>query len=155
MESMPYLDRVKIQIEILLPLYKRLRQEIGEQKAAAMLREAVQEFGESLGHQAAEQHAGTSLEALRAILPMFAAKDAVTMEALASDEQQLSLNVTRCQYAEFFHEIGEPEFGAILTCGVDAPMTTAIGDDLHLDRSQTIMGGGSHCDFRWHSDSHK
>jgi len=38
---------------------------------------------------------------------------------------------------------------AMLTCEIDSPMTTAIGSDLSLDRSQTIMTGDSHCDFKW------
>lgn len=44
MEPIAYLDRVKIQIEILLPLYRRLRQEIGATRAAELLREAVDEY---------------------------------------------------------------------------------------------------------------
>ncbi len=30
-------------------------------------------------------------------------------------------------------------------------MTEGVGDDIKLERTQTIMGGGSHCDFRWES----
>ena len=45
MDQLPYLERVKIQAEILLPFYRRIRAEIGEERAAALLRESVAEFG--------------------------------------------------------------------------------------------------------------
>ena len=55
----------------------------------------------------------------------------------------------KCKYAEFFHELGEPELGKILTCEIDPPMTKAIGANLDLERTQTRMGNASHCDFHW------
>ena len=40
MSDLPYIERVKIQSEILLPLYKRLRKELGEDKANEIKRKA-------------------------------------------------------------------------------------------------------------------
>lgn len=82
-------------------------------------------------------------------MPMFVAGAALEVEPLADDARNLAMNVRRCKYAEFFQSIGEPEFGAMITCDMDPPMTAGIGDDLELERSQTILKGGSHCDFRW------
>ncbi|MEQ8234554.1 MAG: L-2-amino-thiazoline-4-carboxylic acid hydrolase [Gammaproteobacteria bacterium] len=149
MEALPYLERVKIQSEILLPLYRLLRDELGEADAARLLRAAVKEYAVNLGHAAAAAGSGSSLDKLRALMPAFTAGGALEVEPLADDDSELSLNVRGCRYAEFFHELGEPAFGAMLTCEIDPPMTTAIGDDLTLDRRHTIMGGASHCDFRW------
>ena len=55
MEPLPYLERVKIQSEILLPLYRRLRDELGKDKANALLRAAVKEYAEDLGHSVGER----------------------------------------------------------------------------------------------------
>ena len=49
MENLPYLERVKIQSEILLPLFKRLREEIGAERANELLRAAVTEYATALG----------------------------------------------------------------------------------------------------------
>lgn len=148
-DHLSYLDRVKIQTEILLPLFRRMREELGNERACEMLRGAVREysvaFGESLGRSAG----ASSLERLRNAIPIFAAGDALSVEPLADTDEELTFNVTRCKYAEFFHELGEPEFGAILTCEIDPPMTKAVGQDLDLARTQTRMGGARHCDFSW------
>ena len=149
MSDLPYIERVKIQSEILLPLYKRLRKELGEDKANELLRAAVNEFAENLGESIRHNKSGTSLEKLRQVVPMFAAGDSLDVEPVADTSGELAMNVTRCAYAEYFHGLGEPEFGAMLTCEIDPPMTKGIGDDLSLERTKTLMSGGSHCDFQW------
>ena len=80
------------------------------------------------------------------------ADEALELETLRSTPEELSVNVTRCKYAEYFASIGESEFGAMITCEIDPPMTEAIGSDLKLARSKTIASGGDHCDFRWVSE---
>ena len=149
MEQLPYLERVKIQSEILLPLFQRLRDEMGNERASELLRAAVNEYATTLGTTVSETADGTSLDKLRTLMPVFTAADALEIEPIADTETELTINVRGCKYAEYFRSIGEPEFGAMLTCEVDPPMTDAIGSDLKLERSQTIMSGGSHCDFSW------
>jgi hypothetical protein len=149
MEALPYLERVKIQTEILLPFYRLVRKELGDDRAAALLREAVKEFGTQLGNAVAAQAPGTSLDKLRSMMPLFSAGDALDFEPLVDDARELSLNVHGCRYAEYFRGLGEMEFGSMITCEVDPPLTDAIGADLTLERTQTIMKHGSHCDFRW------
>ncbi len=149
MEHLPYLERVKIQCEILLPLYRRLRDEIGEARAAALLRKAVQEYGREMGKAAAESIPGTPLDTLRGLWPTLSALDALDTEQLADNEKEFSVNIRGCKYAEYFKEIGESEFGAMVTCEVDPPLTEGLGGTLRMERTQTIMKGSSHCDFRW------
>lgn len=149
MENLPYLERVKIQSEILLPLYRRLRDELGAERANALLRDAVREYAENLGRAVGAAGAGTSLDKLRGLLPVMTAGDALDVEMHTNDTHELRFDIRRCAYAEFFQGIGEAEFGAMLTCEIDPPMTAGIGADLTLERSQTRMRGASHCDFRW------
>ena len=56
---------------------------------------------------------------------------------------------TRCRYAEFYKELGEPELGFLLVCGADFTTAEGFGPDIKLTRTQTIMQGASHCDFRY------
>jgi len=151
-DPMPYLERVKIQTEILLPLFRLMREELGNDKACELLRSAVQEYATTLGESIALQFQGTSLEKLKAVAPVFAAAEALDIEPVEDSERHFFMNVSRCKYAEYFKELGEPEFGAMLTCEIDAPMTRGIGADVNLERSQTIMSGGTQCDFRWTKD---
>ena len=149
MKDMPYIERVKIQSEILLPLYKRLRNELGGEKANELLRDAVREYAEALGESIRNNKSGSSLDKLRQVVPMFAAGDSLGVDPVEDNANELSMNVKRCAYAEYFHGLGEPEFGAMLTCEIDPPMTAGIGEDLSLKRTKTIMSGGTHCDFQW------
>jgi hypothetical protein len=55
--------------------------------------------------------------------------------------------VVRCEYAKFFQALGEPELGFLLLCSADFPIGEVLG--MGLERSQTIMQGADHCDFRW------
>lgn len=148
-DHLSYLDRVKIQTEILLPLFRRMRDEIGNERACEMLRGAVREYAIAFGEGLGTSEGATSLARLRNAIPVFTAGDALTVEPLADTADEITFNVTRCKYAEYFHELGEPEFGAILTCEIDPPMTRAVGQDLDLERTQTRMDGAHHCDFSW------
>lgn len=146
-EQLAYLQRAKIQAEILLPLFRLLKAEIGDERAGELLRAAVDEFATNLGRELAAQGEGTSLQKLRAAFRMFMAEDALQLEPIANTDTELSVNIRGCKYADYFQGIGEAEFGAMLVCGIDPPMTAAVGSDLTLERTQTIMTGGSHCDF--------
>jgi len=150
MSQIGYFERVKIQAEILLPLFRRLREELGEAKACALVRASVREFATQFGASVRQEAPGTSLDKLRTLIPGFAADNALKVEPVRDDAKELQFNVRGCRYADYFHALGEPLLGAMLTCEIDPPMTEAIGEDLGLQRTQTLMGGGSHCDFRWH-----
>jgi hypothetical protein len=58
-------------------------------------------------------------------------------------------NVVGCRYAEFYKALGEPELGFLLLCSADFPMVEGFGGDVGLTRTQTIMQGADHCDFRY------
>ena len=59
------------------------------------------------------------------------------------------VNVTGCRYAQFYKELGESELGFLLVCSSDFPMAEGFGPDIKLARTQTIMQGAGHCDFRY------
>lgn len=150
--TLPYLERVKIQAEIMVPLFRRLKAELGEERACAIVRAAVQDYATAFGKAIADRHEGSSLEKLKAAVPVFTAGKALDVEPLENSATKLTFNVRGCRYAEYFQAIGEPLLGAMLTCEIDPTMTAAIGSDLKLERSQTILTGGNHCDFHWSMD---
>ena len=75
------------------------------------------------------------------------------IEVLDQTDDQLAFNVTRCRYAEFFKELGLADLGSLIHCSRDHAMVAGFNDDLELTRSQTIMQGGSCCDFRFRRKS--
>lgn len=149
MSELTYLDRVKVQCEILLPFYQRVRSELGADRATALLRDAVREYGLALGGAMAKAVPGESVAQVKAMMPMFAAGDALDIEPVADTPAEFSVNVRGCRYADYFKALNEPEFGAMITCEADIPMMETFTDTVSMHRTQTILTGGSHCDFRW------
>ena len=45
--------------------------------------------------------------------------------------------------------VGAPPLGFLLVCSLDFPFAEGFGPDMKLTRTQTIMQGASHCDFRY------
>ena len=70
-------------------------------------------------------------------------------ESFPSRFSRFEIDVTGCRYAEFYKELGEPELGFLLVCGADFTTAEGFGPDIKLTRTQTIMQGASHCDFRY------
>jgi hypothetical protein len=86
---------------------------------------------------------------MAAVFDRFADGDALDYEVEKQTADRFDVNVTGCRYARFFHEIGEPELGFLLVCSADFPLAEGFGDGVELTRTQTIMQGAGHCDFRY------
>ena len=68
---------------------------------------------------------------------------------IEQSEDAFAFDVTRCRYAEFYKELGEPELGFLLVCTADFATAEGFGGDIKLTRTQTIMQGAPHCDFSY------
>jgi hypothetical protein len=79
----------------------------------------------------------------------FAEGAALQYEVLERTPGAFELNVTECRYATFYRELRAPELGFLLTCSSDFPFVEGFGGDVQLTRTQTIMEGADHCDFRY------
>jgi hypothetical protein len=71
------------------------------------------------------------------------------IELLEQSGEEFSFNVTRCRYAEMYHELGIPELGTLLSCNRDFTLIEGFNPDITLKRRQTLMEGASFCDFRF------
>src|SRR5262249_14675389 len=67
----------------------------------------------------------------------------------AQSQDTYEIDVTGCRYAQFYKELGEPVLGFLLVCSMDLPFAEGFGPDMKLTRTQTIMQGASHCNFRY------
>jgi hypothetical protein len=79
----------------------------------------------------------------------YARDDALDYRVIEQSEDAFAMDVTGCRYADFYQGLGEPELGFLLVCGADFPTAEGLGPDITLTRTQTIMQGASHCDFRY------
>lgn len=145
------MDRTKIQAQILLPLIRRLRKEIGEKRTSEILRDALGEAVREVVEAEAQQLEGTPREKFEAMMLRSAAENGpqIEMETLQATPDALEFNVHACKYAELFARLGEPELGEMLLCAADYPAAAVGAPDVQFSRGQTLMRGATHCDFRY------
>ncbi|MGD9880656.1 MAG: L-2-amino-thiazoline-4-carboxylic acid hydrolase [Reyranella sp.] len=146
------LDEVKLQAEVILPVLRALRAELGRSRADAIVGDALRQWARALYHRIGESKPGMPREKWDAVWaedmrPRIGA--AVDREMLRDDGTVREYNVTRCQYAEFFKSLGEPELGGILLCDSDFHIAEIGGANVEFRRTQTIMQGAPYCDFRY------
>ena len=148
--DVPLIEQVKIQARILIPLIKALRSELGQERADAVVRKALGDYYRKAGERWwRRQHEPDLGQRLATMFDWFASGDALDYDVMKQTASGFDVNVTACRYAEFFHEVGEPELGFLLVCNGDFAMIDGCGDGVELSRTQTIMQGASHCDFRY------
>ena len=135
---------------MLVPLVKTLQAELGEARANDLVRKALGDLYRRYGEKWwRSQGARGFEEKMASAFEMFAAGDALKYDVLKETPDTFDLNVTQCRYAEFYKKIGAPELGFLLTCSADFSHAEGFGADVELTRTQTIMQGASHCDFRY------
>jgi hypothetical protein len=148
--DIPLIDQVKIQAQTLVPLVSAMQAELGEERANAIVRKALgdryRQYGEKWWRS---QGARTLGEKMASAFDDFAAGDAMQYQVLKQSPDAFEVNVTQCRYAQFYQAIGAPELGFLLTCSADHSMAEGYGAGVNLTRTQTIMQGASHCDFRY------
>jgi len=144
------IQQVKIQARVLVPLVKALQTELGEQRANALVRRALggiyRRYGEEFWRAKNEKNLG---KAMGAELAAYARDDALDYRVIEQSQDAFAFDVTACRYAEFYKELGEPDLGFLLVCSADFEMAEGFGPDIKLARTQTIMQGAGHCDFRY------
>jgi predicted ArsR family transcriptional regulator len=145
------LDKTRIQAQVLLPVLRALRAELGKEKADAIVRQALRDWSKQLFAAVGESVDGgprRKWAAMQAALTEITERE-VTFEMKRHDKEALEFDVTHCRFAEFFRELGEPELGALLVCATDFDIVAAGGGDVSLTRNQTLMQGGPCCTFRY------
>jgi L-2-amino-thiazoline-4-carboxylic acid hydrolase len=147
------LARRRIEAAIIAPIYAEMREAIGEDKARDILRRAIRRTAIDAGTEMASRAKGRAdLESFKAILPLWTKDDALTIEVIDDAPGLLDFNVKRCRYAETYRAMGLGEIGDILSCDRDGAFCEGYDPRIKLTRTQTIMSGASHCDFRYRSN---
>ena len=144
MAKISEMDAVKIQARAMIPVVKALEAELGKEKAHAIVGEAIAEsYAEFVSTRMPDRntHPGETNQAF---------EYDVESEVVEHTDKSYFVNMTRCSYADYFRKIGEPEIGALLTCGMDFPVEKKLRPNWEFRRTQTLMQGAPYCDFRWY-----
>jgi len=143
------LKRREIEARILMPVLQALGAEFGKDRVFEVARRVIVDVARDQGRQVAERVGGSSLTHFATALEDWKKGDAYRMDVVRQDAERFEFNVTRCRYAEMYRALGIPEVGALLSCNRDFALIEGFNPDVKLQRTQTIMEGASHCDFRF------
>jgi hypothetical protein len=143
------LKRREIEARIVGPLLEAIGQAFGHDRVRAIARDVIVRLARESGNQLAEATGGRGLAEFASGIDLWKMDGALEMEVLERSDERLSFNVTRCRYAELYRALGMPELGALLSCNRDFALIEGFNPSIELTRTQTIMEGASHCDFRF------
>ena len=147
--DLPMLDQRRIEANILKPVYEEMVERLGEATAQEILDAAVKKNSIAQARAYAEGLEDTGLLAFRNTMGQWKASGALEMEMLKETEEEVHFNITRCKYSEMYREMGLGHIGHLLSCNRDGTFCTGFNPKIKLERTQTIMSGASHCDFRY------
>ena len=135
------LDKTRIQAQVLVPVLRALRAELGKDKADTIVKQALRDWSKQLFATIGDGIEGSPRRkwaTIQSVLGEVSGRE-VEVEILRQDKEALDIDVTHCRFAEFFRALGEPELGALLICETDFDIASVGEGEVSLERAQTIM----------------
>ncbi|WP_323008723.1 L-2-amino-thiazoline-4-carboxylic acid hydrolase [Paracoccus sp. (in: a-proteobacteria)] len=150
MTDLPIIERRRIEAQILKNVHEVIEARSGLPEADAIIGEAVTQSAIEQGKEfAARLDHAPDLQDFADILPNWTKGGSLEIDMLHTSAERLEFNVTRCRYAEMYREMGLGRIGHLLSCNRDGDFCIGYNPQMELTRTQTIMKGASHCDFRY------
>jgi predicted ArsR family transcriptional regulator len=145
------LDKTRIQAQVLVPVLRALRAELGNDEAEAIVKAALRDWSRQLFAAIGDGIEGSPRRKWATVQSAYntVSSPGVEFEMLRHDKEAMDIDVKRCPFAEFFRALGEPELGALLICETDFDIVATGGGAVTLTREQTIMQGAPSCTFRY------
>jgi len=149
--SVSFLARTRIQAQVLVPVLRALRAELGKDKADAIVKGALRDWSRQLFAAIGEAIEGSPRRKWATVQSAYntVSSPGIEFDMLRRDKEAMDFDVTRCPFAEFFRTLGEPELGELLICETDYDIVATGGGEVTLTREQTIMQGAPSCTFRY------
>jgi hypothetical protein len=151
-ERLTLLERREIEARIVGPLIRGFQEEFGSERTLEIVRRVITELARQSGDAMAKSLGEASLPAFAACLDRWKAGDALEIQVIEQNDERFSYDVTRCRYAELYRALGLADLGFSLSCQRDFALAEGFSPSISLTRTQTIMQGASHCDFRFRQE---
>lgn len=149
--NLSLLDKTRIQAQVLVPVLRALRADLGKERADALVAQALRNWSKQIFAAIAEDIEGSPPRKWAVIQKVFGEVSGreVAFEILRRDAEAMDIDVTQCRFADFFRALGEPELGALLICAADFDIAATGNGEVTLERDQTLMLGAPRCTFRY------
>jgi hypothetical protein len=152
-DDVPMIVRREIEARILAPFVEALSEQFGRRNVVDILRATIVRIARQSGREMALRCEGADLAEFQKVVGRWREGGALELTVLHHDRKRYEFNVTRCLYAEMYRRLGIPELGELLSCNRDFSASEGFNPNLKLQRTQTLMDGASHCDFRYRLDA--
>jgi len=133
----------------LAPIIHALGEKFGREEVIDVVRDAIVNLSQQQGAEMADAMGGNGCAKFESSLQFWTKDEALKLDVLEQNGTTLNFNVVRCRYSEMYRDLGIPELGAVFSCNRDYAMIEGFNPDAKLTRTQTLMEGKSHCDFRY------
>jgi len=147
MIPLPLLQQREIEAGVIAPLFRAFAAEVGEERAREIVAGVIRELAKQAGCAAAAS--GNDLAHLKQAVAKWTEGGALELTVLRDDSEAFEFNVTRCRFAEMYARLGLADLGGLLSCNRDAAMIEGFNPEIDFRRTQTIMEGATHCDFKY------
>ena len=150
--QMDIIDRRQVEAMILGPVLRAFQDEIGVERTNDIARAAITKLARKQGEQFAEGIGANGLEDYASNKEAWRRHGALEVNIIESTLSRYWFDVTRCKYAEMYKTLGFADLGDIFSCTRDFEFCNGFNSEFQLKRTQTIMQGATHCDFRYSLD---
>ena len=143
------LTRREVEARILAPVIDALGDRFGRDEVIKVVTEAIINLSQQQGNELAEAMGDRDCAAFESSLQYWTRDEALSLKVKKQDDSTLDFDVVRCKYSEMYRELGIPELGAVFSCNRDYALISGFNSEAKLTRTQTLMEGATHCDFRY------
>jgi hypothetical protein len=149
--EIPTIIKRKLQAQVIGPIYAEMVEQVGEEKASAILDAAIRKAAIAEGKEFAKKAPSgvTSMADFIKLYEFWTADGALEVTVHEATDKVFNFDVTRCKYAETYHEMGLGKIGHLMSCNRDGTFCEGYDSNIKLERKQTIMAGASCCTFRY------
>ncbi|WP_411028819.1 L-2-amino-thiazoline-4-carboxylic acid hydrolase [Spongiimicrobium sp. 3-5] len=149
-QKISHIKQREIQASIAVPIINGFIKEIGKERTLQILSQIIEQDAINSGHELASQFKGNGINELSQLVrEVWCDEGALAIEILKETENEFHFNVTKCRYAEVYKKLDVPELGKCLSCNRDFSFNKGFNPEITLERTQTIMEGADHCNFRY------
>jgi len=143
------LERREIEAAIVGPLVRAFAARFGEGPVRQILADVIRDLARQRGESLACEMGSNDLATFATTIGTWNAGGALELDLIESGPERLGFDVKRCQYAEMYRRLGLADLGSTLSCLRDFELVAGFNENIDLQRTQTLMEGASHCDFRF------
>ncbi len=149
-QKISHLKRREIQAPIVSAIINGFIKELGKERTLEILSKIIEKDAIDSGRLLADKFKGNSISELsKLIREVWCDEGAMIIDVLKETENEFHFNVTKCCYVEVYKKLNVSELGKCLSCDRDFSFNDGFNPEIKLERSQTIMEGADHCDFRY------